>query len=680
LSIVHTSFPYCSLEDVLRSHQWQGMCENVLDLDLQAFEPDEHPTLVIRDLKKSAEYANWTYVKEKNAHFYAGAPLISPAGAIVGSLCILDGAPRPDGLSKVHRHSLRDMAQSIMDYLHTYTIKDQLWRGERFTRGLVSFSEGAEHLLPFKNANEEASESTPEHIPASSEALASPFDEKNDPLGNFRETRVSSEKASLRSKSIRQRNMENLQENILPMDARSMFSRAANVMMASSDLDGVVIFDASIAANERRRRSRSREANSTETGTGAEDTGEYQSLTSSSDGGGSNRAESMERSSSKHAKVLGSATKDANGNDRTEFGLLLEADLSRMLRDYPKGKVITFDMNGLALSSTDESSASDGSTSKDSILDTPKRRSKGSSVEKHSRAIQAMLTGARSVAFVPFWDYERSRWFAGCLCWSNRPHRLLSEAVDLAYYKIFSHSVMRELSRLDALASNHSKTTFVASISHELRSPLHGILGTLEFIKDTSLDSFQTSMFNSLNSCGRTLLDTINHLMDYAQINETTKNVSFRRLKSKNTVRLSSKPVKKRRSRAGAFDLSIATEEVIEAVFSGSTYVSMVDTASSPTRSESDQISNRKMCYIVFDIAQADNWMYCFPAGSWRRIVMNLFGNAIKYTETGHIHVSLRANNTTVTLTVTDSGIGMSPGFLANRAFQPFSQEDSVCH
>jgi signal transduction histidine kinase len=68
---------------------------------------------------------------------------------------------------------------------------------------------------------------------------------------------------------------------------------------------------------------------------------------------------------------------------------------------------------------------------------------------------------------------------------------------------------MRELSRLDAMALNHMKTTFVASISHELRSPLHGILGTLEFIKDTPLDSFQISMLNSLNSCGQTLLDTI---------------------------------------------------------------------------------------------------------------------------------------------------------------------------
>lgn len=97
------------------------MCEKVLNIDLQEFGPNEYPALVVRDLKESVEHANRTYVKETNARFYAGAPLLSPAGAIVGSLCILDDSPRPEGLSAGHRHSLRDVAQSVMDYLHTCT-------------------------------------------------------------------------------------------------------------------------------------------------------------------------------------------------------------------------------------------------------------------------------------------------------------------------------------------------------------------------------------------------------------------------------------------------------------------------------------------------------------------------------------------------------------------------------
>jgi signal transduction histidine kinase len=181
-----------------------------------------------------------------------------------------------------------------------------------------------------------------------------------------------------------------------------------------------------------------------------------------------------------------------------------------------------------------------------------------------------------------------------------------------------------------------------------------------------------------------------NHVMDYAKISGTTRNVSSRTLTSAHTIRLSSKPVRSQRSRAGAFDLSIATEEVIEAVFSGSSYVPVSgtskDAASSSSLSEPDETTNRKICYIVLDVASENDWIYCFPVGSWRRIVMNIFGNAIKYTESGHIHVSLRANAgsrvtgtpTNVTLTITDSGMGMSPQFLANKAFQPFSQENSV--
>jgi hypothetical protein len=177
--------------------------------------------------------------------------------------------------------------------------------------------------------------------------------------------------------------------------------------------------------------------------------------------------------------------------------------------------------------------------------------------------------------------------------------------------------------------------------------------------------------------------------MDHAEIGNASKNVSSRRLKSTNTVRLSSKPLKSRRSRADAFDLSSATEEVIEAVFSGSSYVPVSSTTmhSKPSNPHAQQANIRKTCYVILDVAHEDNWIYSFPVGSWRRIVMNVFGNAIKYTDSGHIHVSLRVSDgsratgapTTVVLTITDSGIGMSPQFLANKAFQPFSQENSVC-
>jgi signal transduction histidine kinase len=196
-------------------------------------------------------------------------------------------------------------------------------------------------------------------------------------------------------------------------------------------------------------------------------------------------------------------------------------------------------------------------------------------------------------------------------------------------------------------------------------------------------------MMNSLHACGTTLLDTINHVMDYAKISEANKSVSSKRLKNANTIRLSSKPLKSRRRKDPAFDLSIATEEVVEAVFSGSSYVpvtsKLMEAPLSPTDDYAMSFPQRKARFVVLDLACEDDWVFSFPIGSWRRIVMNLFGNAMKYTETGYIHISLRSSNlaenneapTAITLTITDTGSGMSPAFLADRIFQPFSQENS---
>lgn len=146
-------------------------------------------------------------------------------------------------------------------------------------------------------------------------------------------------------------------------------------------------------------------------------------------------------------------------------------------------------------------------------------------------------------------------------------------------------------------------------------------------------------MLNSLNACGVTLLDTINHVMDYAKMSETSPRVSTKRLKNSNTICLSSKPLKNRRNKEPAFDFALATEEVVEAVFSGSSYSpvasKLLEAPQSPTDETSNPFSTRKLCFIALDIAHEDDWVYSFPVGSWRRIVMNLFGNAVKYTGSG---------------------------------------------
>jgi hypothetical protein len=121
--------------------------------------------------------------------------------------------------------------------------------------------------------------------------------------------------------------------------------------------------------------------------------------------------------------------------------------------EYPHGKIFTYTAEGLSMSSTEDSSSS-ANAAQHLAPPMPSKRKTTVRPQRGSSAIREMFPKARSVAFIPFWDYERSRWFAGCLCWSNDPYRMLSGSVDLAYFKIFSHSIMRELSRLDAVHLN----------------------------------------------------------------------------------------------------------------------------------------------------------------------------------------------------------------------------------
>lgn len=200
-------------------------------------------------------------------------------------------------------------------------------------------------------------------------------------------------------------------------------------------------------------------------------------------------------------------------------------------------------------------------------------------------------------------------------------------------------------------------------------------------------------------ACGQTLLDTVNNILDHVNLGEHRQTLISKKLRATKSVRLSSKSPKMRwrsglTSQDSTFDLALATEEVIEAVFAGKSYEAVTgnqdDGSFSPTSPtiERERAASfegrprRNNCFIVLDMAHANDWMFSLPAGSWRRILMNIFGNSLKYTESGFIKVSLRIDseekgtNARIILTITDSGSGMSPHFLADKAFQPFAQEN----
>lgn len=281
--------------------------------------------------------------------------------------------------------------------------------------------------------------------------------------------------------------------------------------------------------------------------------------------------------------------------------------------------------------------------------------------------------------------------------------------------------------------ADKAKGDFISSVSHELRSPLHGILASAEFLADTNLDSFQRSFVDTVESCGRTLLDTINHVLDFSKLNSfgnkwagtrsSSKKESVVRRMSRQRVR--SRSVSSLLSQSGSksdeeeferknsaclsgpgnevvhltaeIDLSAILEEVTEGVFAGyefkgiSTPGIMEVMGTPKLEANGRPVAGAKNdIMVIIDIDRnEDGWVFETQPGALRRIFLNLGGNAIKYTDSGWVRIRMKVEDlpangdeedrkSLVTLIFTDSGKGISREFLKTRLFTPFSQENPL--
>lgn len=234
----------------------------------------------------------------------------------------------------------------------------------------------------------------------------------------------------------------------------------------------------------------------------------------------------------------------------------------------------------------------------------------------------------------------------------------------------------------------------VGRISSSPRNKLNcsqpGILGSVECLEDSTLDPFQENLVHTLATCGHTLLDTIDHLLDFAKINNFTR-------KSTQTCVSTSNPKEQKQNFAldVDVDLSVVTEEVLETVFAGHDFIragretEQMPIANKQVEAGAKSSEGDRNVSVVVDIskAQDSHWIFRTQAGAWRRTLSNLFNNSLKYTSNGFIQVKLdseplpskeRGGFSKVTLSVTDSGKGMSKEYLEKSLFTPFAQEDPM--
>jgi signal transduction histidine kinase len=295
------------------------------------------------------------------------------------------------------------------------------------------------------------------------------------------------------------------------------------------------------------------------------------------------------------------------------------------------------------------------------------------------KQLAAAFPGVRSLMVLGLWDPQRNQWRAGCVIWSCTPMRVFSDEGEMHYLTAFCDVIMAKLARLDVDVANNTKSDFISSISHELRSPLHGILGTVEILQEQDVNRETAEMISQIDTCGRTLLDIVDHLLEFSRINVLTKNIGSKPQTNLKDQRPNSADKKNSDGEASALDADISLDVITEEVVESAVY--------SFCCSKDQRTLNDRNVTVSMDIEAhpSISWDCKVPIGAWKRVCVNLINNALKYTSEGSINVSLKIlppsnkmSRPVAQLSVVDTGRGMSKDFLRTKLFRAFVQEDQM--
>jgi len=219
---------------------------------------------------------------------------------------------------------------------------------------------------------------------------------------------------------------------------------------------------------------------------------------------------------------------------------------------------------------------------------------------------------------------------------SGKPTRAIGTVADITPVKVAERQMA--LSKELAESANQAKSDFLAMMSHEIRTPLNGVLGFADLLAESKLNDQQREFLQTIRDSGGALLAILNDILDYSKIE------------------------------AGKLDVHLKPTDVRQI---GQSLVAFFH-----PQAEKKGIELRLQIH-----SSVPSLVLCDPVRV-RQIILNLMGNALKFTSRGYVEFDLRATESRqpgfsdICFYVRDSGIGISQSDQA-RLFEPFNQLDA---
>lgn len=217
----------------------------------------------------------------------------------------------------------------------------------------------------------------------------------------------------------------------------------------------------------------------------------------------------------------------------------------------------------------------------------------------------------------------------------GKPVRMAGSHTDISDRKASEQALAR--AKTKAEAANHAKSEFLATMTHEIRSPLNGIIGFTDLLLMTELDAEQRRFTDTANLCGKALLSIVNNILDFSKIE------------------------------AGQLELNPVPTDLKELLLQ--------------THSMMEYQAIHRGLNFKLKLTQNIPEIVLVDPDRLKQILINLVGNAIKFTEKGwvELEVKFKPENESrgiFSFHVRDSGIGISTAN-QKKLFKSFSQADA---